>query len=67
MLTDLETLNQISALGQESIHVLTILATHLEKLGRDTDAELISGAARDVAGVVLCTLDQMIPDQAVGQ
>lgn len=57
-----QTLANVMLIGQESVQVLTLLATHIDRLGRETDAELISGAARDVAGVVLGILEQMVPD-----
>lgn len=57
-----QTLINIMAAGREAIHVLTLLSYQIETLGRDADAELISGAARDVTGVVLGILNQMIPE-----
>lgn len=57
-------LASVMVVGQEAIQALTILATHIDRLGRETDAELISGTARDVAGVVLSIIDQMIPENA---
>lgn len=56
------TLINVMAAGREAIHVLTLLSHQIDKLGREEDAELISASARDVAGVVLSIVNQMIPD-----
>jgi len=59
-------LSNILVVGQDAIQSLTILAAHIQSLDdRETDAELVSGAARDIAGVVLGLIDQMIPDSEV--
>ena len=58
-------LASVLVVGQEAIQALTVLASHIDRLGRETDAELISGNAREVAGVVISIIDQMIPDSAV--
>lgn len=48
--------------GAECIHSLTVLAAHIDRLGdRETDAELVSGAARDIAGVVISLREQLLP------
>jgi len=60
-----QTLASVLVVGQEAIQSLTILASHIDRLGRETDAELISATARDVAGVVLGIIDQMMPDSEV--
>ena len=57
-----QTLINIMAAGREAVHVLTLLSYQIDKLGRETDAEIISASARDVCGVVLSIIDQMIPD-----
>lgn len=55
-----ETICTISDVGEEAVHVLTILAALIDRLGREEDAQLISGSARDVAGVVMSILEQSI-------
>jgi len=48
--------------GAECIHSLTVLAAHIQRLDdRETDAELVSAAARDIAGVVLSLREQLMP------
>ena len=48
--------------GAECIHSLTVLAAHIERLDdRLADAELVSGAARDIAGVVISLREQLLP------
>ena len=61
-----ETICTISDVGEEAVHVLTILAAHIDRLGREEDAQLISGSAREVANVVLSILEQsMTPGATV--
>ncbi|MDP3425702.1 MAG: hypothetical protein Q8S32_18320 [Burkholderiaceae bacterium] len=55
------TICTISDVGEEAVHVLTILAAHIDRLGRDEDAQLISGSAREVANVVMSILEQSGP------
>lgn len=40
-----ETICTIAGIGEEAVHVLTILAAHIDRLGREEDAQLISGSA----------------------
>lgn len=48
--------------GAECIHSLTVLAAHIERLDdRLTDAEIVSAAARDIAGVVISLREQLLP------
>jgi hypothetical protein len=48
--------------GAECIHSLTVLAAHIQRLDdRETDAELVSAAARDIAGVVISLREQLMP------
>jgi hypothetical protein len=48
--------------GAEAIHSLTVLAAHIDRLDdRSTDAELVSGAARDIACVVISIREQLLP------
>jgi hypothetical protein len=63
-MTNEQTISCISNVGADCVHSLTILAAHIDKMGRDTDADLISGAARDVAGVVLSLIEQFAEDPA---
>lgn len=49
--------------GAECIHSLTILAAHIDRLqDRETDAALVSAAARDIAGVVMSLREQLLPE-----
>lgn len=57
-MTNEETMCCVSHVGSECVHSLTILSAHVDRLGRETDAELISAAARDIANIVMSLVEQ---------
>lgn len=60
-MTNEEILACVEVAGAECIHSLTVLAAHIESLDRLGDAEIVSAAARDIAGVVISLRHQLLP------